>query len=136
MRIGIVRALYHSDYTEQMTEVAVEEAEHRDMDVAHVIEVPGAHDVALAVKQLMRKDRIDGVVVLGIVIKGSSAHDEVIAHNISKQLMELSCKFEVPVGFGIMGPNISWAQAEERIESYAKQAVDAVYDTHQELQKI
>ncbi len=136
MNIGIVRALYHEDKTQRMLDVARDEAEKRDMNVKHVIEVPGAHDVALAVKQMMRKDTIDGIVTLGIVIKGSTDHDDVIAQNISKQLMEMSCKYEKPVGFGIMGPNISWAQAEDRIESYATQAVDAVYDTHNELQKL
>jgi 6,7-dimethyl-8-ribityllumazine synthase len=136
MNIGIVRALYHEAKTGEMLDVARDEAAKRGMDVKHVIEVPGAHDVALAVKQLMRKDMIDGVVVLGIVIKGATDHDAVIAQNISKQLMEMSCKYEKPVGFGIMGPNISWAQAEDRIGPYARQAVDAVYDTNNELQKL
>lgn len=136
MRIGIVRALYHEQYTQKMLDVAQREAERLGMDVQHVIEVPGAHDVAVAAKKLMEKDDIHGVITLGIVIKGGTDHDDVIASNVSKQLMELACEYEKPVGFGIMGPNISWAQAEQRIESYSKQAVDAVFDTHQELQKL
>jgi 6,7-dimethyl-8-ribityllumazine synthase len=136
LRIGIVRALYHEDKTERMLEIAENEADERGMEVSQVLEVPGAHDVALAAKRLLKNDGVDGIVILGIVVKGATDHDEVIAHNISKQLMELSCKYEKPVGFGIMGPNISWAEAEDRIESYAMQAVDAVYDTHQELRKL
>ncbi len=136
MNIGIVRALYHEDYTQQMLDKAREEAEERGMNVEHVVEVPGAHDVAVAVKKLLAKETIDGVVVLGIVIKGGTDHDEVIAHNISKQLMELTCEYEKPVGFGIMGPNISWAQAEKRIDHYAENAVDAVYDSHNELKDL
>lgn len=136
MNIGIVRALYHEDYTQQMVETAKTEAQDRGMTVDHVVEVPGAHDVAVAAKELLQKKKIDGVVALGVVIKGGTDHDEVIMQNVSKQLMELACDYEKPVGFGIMGPNLSWAQAEQRLESYATQAVDAVYDTHHELQRL
>lgn len=136
MNIGIVRALYHEDYTQQMLDVARDEAQKCGMTVEHVVEVPGAHDVPVAAKTLLEQDDINGVAVLGIVIKGGTDHDEVIAHNVSKQLMELSCQFEKPVGFGIMGPNISWAQAEQRIEHYAAGAVNAVYDSHNALKDL
>lgn len=136
MQIGIVRARYHEEYTEEMLDTAQDQAEQRDITVSEVVEVPGAHDIPVAAKTLLAQDDIDGVAVLGIVIKGGTDHDDVIAYNLSKQLMELSCKHEKPVGFGVMGPNLSWAQAEQRTESYARQAVNAVHDTQRSIQHL
>jgi len=50
----------------------------------------------------------------------------VIAYAIAKKLMDLSCEYGKPVSLGISGPNITWQQAEKRIEEYSTRAVDSV----------
>ncbi len=95
--------------------------------------MPGSHELPVATARLLQRDDIDGVAVLGAVITGGTDHDAVIAHNVSKQLLELSCDHGKPVGFGVIGPNVSWAQVTQRTEEYAAGAVDAVADTHDAL---
>lgn len=136
MNIGIVRALFNNDITEAMLTVAEEEADALDLNVVHVLEVPGAHDVALATQKLLQQNRVHGVVALGALIKGATDHDEILAETLAEQLMTLSCEHRKPIGFGIVGPNVSREQAEERVEKYAEQAVKAVYDTHNELKDL
>ncbi|MFB6166884.1 MAG: 6,7-dimethyl-8-ribityllumazine synthase [Candidatus Nanohaloarchaea archaeon] len=136
MRIGIVRARFNEEYTEEMLEAAERKADELGLEVAEVVEVPGSHEVPLAASKLLERDDIDGLAVVGAVIKGATDHDEVIAHNVSKQLLELSTDHGKPVGLGIIGPNVSWSQVEKRTESYAEKAVEAVKDTFEELESV
>lgn len=136
MRIGIVRARFNEKYTREMLETAEQRARERDLEVVEVVNVPGSHEVPVAAEKLLARDDIDGVVALGAVIRGGTDHDEVIAHNVSKELLELSTRHGKPVGFGIIGPGVSWAQVAKRTDRYAEGAVDAVADTHGELEEI
>ncbi len=127
--IGIVRARFNAEYTAEMRDAAESRAAELDMEVAAVVEVPGTHEVPVAASELLQRDDIDGVAVVGAVITGATDHDEVIAHNVSKQLLELSVDHGKPVGFGIIGPGVSWSQVEQRTVDYAEGAVDAVAET-------
>ncbi|MDY6768953.1 MAG: 6,7-dimethyl-8-ribityllumazine synthase [Candidatus Nanohaloarchaea archaeon] len=133
MNIGIVRAAFNEDYTDEMLTAAEERAEERGLDVATVVTVPGTHEVPVAAEKLLSRDDIDGVVALGAVIKGATDHDAVICYNVSKQLLELSCDHGKPVGMGIIGPGVSWSQVEQRTADYARRAVDAVQETKEAL---
>jgi len=39
--------------------------------------------------------------------------------------MDLSIKYNKPLGFGIIGPRVTWQQAENRAAEYSKRAVKA-----------
>lgn len=67
-----------------------------------VIEVPGAFELPLVAQALARSGRYDGVVCLGCVIKGDTAHFEFISLASSIGLMTASLATEVPVAFGIL----------------------------------
>jgi len=95
-------------------------------DIKQVIHVPGAFEIPFAVKKLIKQKKIEGIITLGAVIKGDTGHDQVVANNAAKQILNLSLKFEKPVSLGIIGPNVTRKQAEEKLESYAKRAAEAV----------
>lgn len=136
IRIGIVRARFNEEYTAEMLAAAERKAEESRLDVATVVEVPGTHEIPVAADKLLSREDIDGAVVLGAVIKGATDHDEVLCYNVSKQLMELSVDHGKPVGFGVIGPNVSWTQVEKRTEQYAEEAVEAVKDTAEAIEEI
>lgn len=135
VRIGIVWSGFNSDITEKMLELAKKHAETIGLQVANILKVPGAFDMPLAVKQLLEKEEVDGVVTLGCILKGETKHDEVIAYTLANQIAELSLKYSKPVGFGIMGPGINRQQAEKRIGTYSKRAVEAVKKIIEELNR-
>lgn len=136
IRIGIVRARFNEEYTADMLQAAKDTAAESDIDVVSVVEVPGAHELPVACQQLLERQDVDGVVALAAVIKGATDHDAVLCQNVSKQLLELSCDHGKPVGYGVIGPNVSWAQVEERTTQYAREAVDAVAETYDALQEL
>ncbi len=59
------------------------------------------------------------------MIQGETKHDEVVAHQTARKLMDLSVEHRKPVGMGIIGPGANRMQALERAEEYARRAVEA-----------
>ncbi len=81
--------------------------------VAYVFFVPGAYEIPLVVKKLCNLTKYDGIVTLGCVIKGETAHFEYICEPLSHTLMNLSVEFEIPIGFGVL-TTLTPQQAYER----------------------
>jgi 6,7-dimethyl-8-ribityllumazine synthase len=136
MKIAIVYAEFNEEYTHQMLEAAKKSVKHQEKIKQHeVFSVPGTHEIPVITEKLLSQG-FDGAAVLGAVIEGATDHDKVIAHNVSKQLQEIMCKHQKPVGLGIIGPGVSWSQVEERTDQYAEEAVEAAAKTQQELNKI
>ncbi len=71
----------------------------RDEDV---FDAPGAFELPLLAKALARTGRYDGVVCLGCVIKGDTAHFEYISAAASLGLMTGSLDVMTPLSFGIL----------------------------------
>jgi len=51
-----------------------------------------------------------------------------LLRSISKKLMDLSLQYNKPLGFGIIGPRVTWQQAEKRALEYSKRAVKAALE--------
>ena len=127
-KIAIVVSKFNNEITMKMKKTAVERAKKLKVEVAKIIEVPGAFEIPLAVKKILGDKKINGIVTIGAIIKGDTDHDVVIAHTVAKKLLDLSSEYKKPVSLGILGPNITWDQAEKRIEEYAVRAVDSVVE--------
>ncbi|UXD21459.1 6,7-dimethyl-8-ribityllumazine synthase [Ignicoccus pacificus DSM 13166] len=135
MKIGIVVAEFNYDITMLMKEKAISHAKFLGVET-EVVMVPGAFETPLAVKKLLKRDDIDGVAVLGAVIKGETDHDELVAGQAARKLMDLAIEYEKPVALGIIGPNATREQATERIEEYARRAVEAAVKMVKRLKEI
>lgn len=115
MKLGIVVSEYYWEkVTGKMLDVALLAAKDAGA-LADVVKVPGSFDIPLAAKRLLQRKDIDGVVTLGAVVQGETAHDEVIAHAVAKALTELSLEFGKPVVLGVNGPRMTMEQAIARI---------------------
>jgi 6,7-dimethyl-8-ribityllumazine synthase len=111
---------------------AKEHAKFLNAEVTNVVQVPGVFDMPLAVRKLLEKDTIDGVVTLGAVIEGETEHDDVVMGQASRKITDLAVEYGKPVGLGITGPGMNRLQAEKRIER-AKTAVESVVKMHERL---
>ena len=67
-----------------------------------VVWVPGAWELPVAARWLLATERYDGIVALGAVIRGETAHFDYIAGEASKGLAEASAESETPIGFGVL----------------------------------
>ena len=125
MRIAVVRSEFNWTITGKMEEAAKRRARKKGVEVNEVLRVPGAFDMPLALSKALKNKKTDAVVALGAIVKGGTKHDETIAFALAKTVHELELQYGKPVGFGVMGPGVSWAQAQARAKGYAERAVDA-----------
>lgn len=124
-KIGIVVSEFNYDVTYLMLQKALNHAKFLGAEVTHVVKVPGTFELPLGVKQLFQLTDVDAVVALGAVIQGETKHDEVVANQAARKILDLALEFGKPVSLGIIGPGASRMQALERVEDYARRAVEA-----------
>jgi 6,7-dimethyl-8-ribityllumazine synthase len=135
LKIALVVSDFNFDVTSLMLERARQHAEFLGVEVSHMVHVPGVYDMTLAVKKLIKRKDVDGVVVIGAVIKGDTKHDELIAGATAKAAVDLAIQFDKPVGLGITGPGMDRMQAVDRIDN-AKNAVESVVRMVKALKEI
>ena len=124
IRLGFVVSEYNFDVTMMMLERAKAHAEFLDCEVGEQIMVPGVYDLPFALKKLIARSEIDGVVALGAVIEGETNHDEVVMQHAARKIIDISLESGKPVGLGITGPGMTRNQAQARIDN-ARSAVEA-----------
>ena len=132
MKIGAVVSEFNYDITMMMLEQAKEHAQFLGAEITQIVKVPGVFDMGLAVKKLLNRKGIDGVVTLGAVIEGETEHDDLVIQHASRKIADLAIEYNKPVGLGISGPGMTRLQAQARIER-AKSAVEAVVKLHRRL---
>jgi riboflavin synthase len=123
--VALVVSQFNKEITERMEEKALEALAEQDSVLRSIVKVEGAFEIPLAAKKLLMDKSVDAVVALGVVIKGDTAHDEVIVKNVAKTLQDLSLQFNKPIGLGIIGHDVEYDAAEERADDYAERAVKA-----------
>jgi len=73
--------------------------DEKDLTVIHC---PGAFEIPLAAKHLCESGKYCGIVCLGAVIKGETAHFEYISYAVTKGILQLNMQFGIPVSFGVL----------------------------------
>ena len=78
-------------------------AEHGiTLDEADLFDSPGAFEMPLIAQALAASGRYGGVICLGCVVKGDTAHFEFISLGATTGLMQASLATGVPIAFGIL----------------------------------
>lgn len=79
------------------------------------ISVPGVFEIPSALQFTWDKQHFDGCITLGCVIRGETDHYQHICREVSRALMDLSIRSEIPHGFGILTCD-NMSQAKERAD--------------------
>jgi 6,7-dimethyl-8-ribityllumazine synthase len=104
---------------------AIDHAKFLGAEVVYVVKVPGVYDIPAVLRDLVAKEEVDAVATLGAVIQGATKHDEVVAQHAARKIMDISVESDKPITLGIIGPGANRLQALERVEEYARRAVEA-----------
>lgn len=78
-----------------------------------VVRVPGAWEIPPVVGRLARSGKVDAVIALSAVIRGSTPHFDYVAAEVSKGAAHVQLDTGVPVAFGVLTTD-SIEQAVER----------------------
>jgi 6,7-dimethyl-8-ribityllumazine synthase len=104
VRIAIVAARFNEAVTSALVDGAVEalaRAGVSDGDVT-VVWVPGAFEVPVAARRLAGGGGVDAVICLGAVIRGETAHFELVANEAARGIADVSRETGVPCIFEIL----------------------------------
>lgn len=85
-------------------------AKEEDIDIAWV---PGAFEIPLVAKKMVKSSKYDAVICLGAVIKGATSHYDYVCSEVTKGIASVSLESEKPVIFGVLTTN-TIEQAIER----------------------
>jgi 6,7-dimethyl-8-ribityllumazine synthase len=136
VKLGLVTSEFHWDICGPMLDFAKRHAAFLEAQVVAEVLVPGVFEIPLAAKKLLGRQDVDAVVALGAVIEGETKHDEIVMQHASRKLIDLSLDYGKPVALGISGPGMTRLQAQERINEFARRAVEAAVKTAKRLEKV
>jgi 6,7-dimethyl-8-ribityllumazine synthase len=103
-RVAVVASRFNEDVVKKLVDGALDALVKHGVlyDDIDVVWVPGAWELPLAARWLLASERYDGVVALGAVIRGETAHFEYISAEASRGLAAASVDTETPIGFGVL----------------------------------
>ncbi len=103
-RYGVVVSRWNDFFTEKMLGGAVDTLVRHGADEKniHLVRVPGAWEIPLAVQKLLQSGNVDGVVALGCLIRGATPHFDYISSEVTKGLGKLSLDTGLPVTYGVI----------------------------------
>lgn len=115
LRIGIVVSRWNSDITDSLrrgAERALLACGVAEGDIV-IVDVPGAFEIPIACAELASLAKVDGIVALGCVVKGETAHFEYVSDAAMQGIREVALQYLIPVTCGIL-TSYTMEQALER----------------------
>ena len=100
--IAIVTALFNKEITKTLEEGAIAQLREKGMEPMAIIDVPGAVEIPLAVKNLLELPGCDAVVTLGLVIRGETTHYDYVCQSVERGCSQLQLQYNKPVAFGVL----------------------------------
>jgi len=103
-RFGLVVSRFNDFISSKLVEGAVDALKRHGATEEQLllVKVPGAFEIPLAAKKLAESGKVDAVICLGAVIRGSTPHFDYIAAEVSKGIAVVALDTKVPVAFGVL----------------------------------
>ncbi|HEX7879654.1 MAG TPA: 6,7-dimethyl-8-ribityllumazine synthase [Candidatus Eisenbacteria bacterium] len=117
-RYGIVVARFNEFFTRRLMDGAVDALLRHgaDEESLAIVWVPGAWEVAPAVRAMALSGRFDAVIGLALVMKGETSHDTIVAGEAASGIAEAQRVSGIPCPLGIVSAE-NLDQATERCGS-------------------
>lgn len=141
MKLAIVVSRFNKEVTEGLLKGALEYLKEKDIVPSpnDIYRAPGAFETPLIAQKLARTGRYNGVICLGCVIKGDTAHFEFISLGATMGIMQASLATDTPISFGIL-TTYNDEQAEVRstpgAHNKGREAAAACFETAHLLNRI
>jgi 6,7-dimethyl-8-ribityllumazine synthase len=100
IRLCIVASKYNEQFTDALVDHAVAElSELMPQARVDIIRVPGAFEIPATVASILdRGEHCPAcVIALGVIVKGATAHADLVARSVTQGLMDLSLQHKLPI---------------------------------------
>lgn len=112
--IAIVASSYNEELVEPMIEKAVQEIQLIETSAkTEVFHSPGSFEIPFLTSQVIQRRKPDAVICLGVILRGETAHADLIASAVSNNLCRISVETHTPVIHEVLLLN-NEEQAQER----------------------
>lgn len=106
-RIAIISSRFNEEITGGLIEGAVKSFTGNGVNADDITlyYVPGAFEIPAVLERICGKNdelRYDGILTIGCVIKGETAHFEYISSSVSQSINTISTKYGIPTGFCVL----------------------------------
>ena len=103
-RFGIVVARFNAFITERLLQSAYDGlvrcgAAKRDVEI---VRVPGAFEIPSAARTLAETGKYDAIICLGCLLRGDTAHYDVIVNEVTRGIGQSAQETGVPHAFGVL----------------------------------
>jgi 6,7-dimethyl-8-ribityllumazine synthase len=127
LRIGIILSRFNQFISERLLEGAMDAlyklgADDKDISL---YKVPGSFEIPLVAKKLALAKRVDGILCLGVLIRGDTPHFDFLSSEVTKGLAQISMDDGIPVSFGVLTVDT----IEQGIERAGTKAGNKGYDS-------
>lgn len=103
-KVGIVQSRFNQFLSERLLEGALDALKKLgadDKDIS-IYKVPGSFEIPLLAKKLAKAKKVDGIVCLGVLIRGDTPHFDFLSAEVTKGLAQVALDEGIPVSFGIL----------------------------------
>lgn len=119
MKFAIVISDFYPEIAARLLEGAAQTLQKEGVkpNQIAVVHCPGAFEIPLLVQKLAASQKYDSVIALGCVIKGETAHFDVLCQATANALQKIALATGVPVASGIlMTKNMEQAMVRSEME--------------------
>ena len=104
LRIGIIVAQFNETVTSRLLDGAREALGRHGVreDAITIVRVPGSLELPQAAQRMARSGRWDALVALGCVIRGETAHFDLVAAETARGIAQVAREHGTAIGFGVL----------------------------------
>ena len=143
LKIAIVRTNYHEHLVDNLEACArgtLMTAGVTEKNI-HTFRAPGSWEIPILVQRVAesKKEHFDGIIALGVIVKGATFHFELIANEVTSALMSLSIDNHMPIAYEVLAvSDIKHAEERAGQNEYNKgiEAANTVIQTILSLRQI
>ena len=96
--IAIVASMYNNQFVQGLVNAAAAELEDlAPQATVDVYRVPGAFEIPVTTELVLRGSEPDAVITLGVIIRGSTQHADLVGSSVTQALQDMAVKHCVPV---------------------------------------
>lgn len=97
-KIVIVASQYNERYTDGLVDNCIDElSELSPLSKIDLVRVQGAFEIPVAISAMIDRGGCDCVIALGVILKGDTAHADLVASAVTDSLMKMSVDTQIPI---------------------------------------
>ncbi len=101
-RVAIVASRFNHVISRRLLEGAIKRLAELGCSEVDEIWVPGAFELPLAAQTLAERGSHDGIVAIGVVIRGDTPHFEYVCRSVTDGLSEVGLSAGLPIAFCVV----------------------------------